>query len=262
MAMSVVPLGSALGPEIKGRGRAGATVRDLGAARDRLRAFLASRRSYRQGQLVLDPHAQGLPPRGAAPDAQADDRGRGDEILIPTTRLPAGVPHASTTHATSSPSARYAPRPGKRHECACIHAYAVVFSGLPGAFFEGRLCGRFFERMAGPCRLAREAETLQEAPARPVEAWASLKSFRAKNGYDERPGPGRNGERDFHGEKRATTGTKARPISMPSFSAKARRTWPSSTSWCMRCSKTGTVWSYMLTRRWRRGRPNGKPRWR
>jgi transposase len=39
-----------------------------------------------------------------------------------------------------------------------------------------------------------------------VEAWASLKSFRAKNGSDEPPGPGRNGERDFHGEKR-TNGT-------------------------------------------------------
>src|SRR6185436_275774 len=36
-----------------------------------------------------------------------------------------------------------------------------------------------------------------------VEAWASLKSFRAKDGSDDPPAPGRNGERDFHGEKRA-----------------------------------------------------------
>ena len=36
-----------------------------------------------------------------------------------------------------------------------------------------------------------------------VEAWASLKSFRAKDGSDEPPSPGRNGERDFHGETRA-----------------------------------------------------------
>ena len=35
-----------------------------------------------------------------------------------------------------------------------------------------------------------------------VEAWASLKSFRAKDGSDEPPSPGRNGERDFHGERR------------------------------------------------------------
>jgi transposase len=36
-----------------------------------------------------------------------------------------------------------------------------------------------------------------------VEAWASMKSLRAKDGSDEPPAPGRNGERDFHGEKRA-----------------------------------------------------------
>jgi transposase len=35
-----------------------------------------------------------------------------------------------------------------------------------------------------------------------VEAWASLKSFRAKDGNGEPPGPGRNRSRDFHGEKR------------------------------------------------------------
>ena len=36
-----------------------------------------------------------------------------------------------------------------------------------------------------------------------VEAWASLKSFRAKDGSDEPPGPGRNGERNFHNETRS-----------------------------------------------------------
>jgi DDE family transposase len=36
-----------------------------------------------------------------------------------------------------------------------------------------------------------------------VEAWASLKSFRTKNGSDEPPGPGRNGERNFHNETRS-----------------------------------------------------------
>jgi len=36
-----------------------------------------------------------------------------------------------------------------------------------------------------------------------VEAWASLKSFRARDGSGEPPSTGRNSERDFHGEKRA-----------------------------------------------------------
>src|SRR6266513_3377525 len=35
-----------------------------------------------------------------------------------------------------------------------------------------------------------------------IEAWASLKSFRRQDGSGEPPAPGRNGERDFHGEKR------------------------------------------------------------
>lgn len=36
-----------------------------------------------------------------------------------------------------------------------------------------------------------------------IEAWASIKSFRPKDGGGEPPDPGRNGERDFHGEKRS-----------------------------------------------------------
>ena len=36
-----------------------------------------------------------------------------------------------------------------------------------------------------------------------IEAWASLKSFRPKDGSGEPPGPGRNGERDFHNETRS-----------------------------------------------------------
>jgi transposase len=49
-----------------------------------------------------------------------------------------------------------------------------------------------------------------------IEAWASMKSFRPKDGSGEPPAPGRNGERDFHGEKRSnethasTTDTDAR----------------------------------------------------
>jgi len=35
-----------------------------------------------------------------------------------------------------------------------------------------------------------------------LEAWASVKSFRPKDGSGDPPGPGRNGERDFRGERR------------------------------------------------------------
>jgi len=36
-----------------------------------------------------------------------------------------------------------------------------------------------------------------------IKAWASMKSFRRKDGHDEPPAPGRNGERNFRGEKRS-----------------------------------------------------------
>ena len=36
-----------------------------------------------------------------------------------------------------------------------------------------------------------------------IQAWASMKSLRRKDGTDEPPGPGRNGERNFRGEKRS-----------------------------------------------------------
>jgi transposase len=36
-----------------------------------------------------------------------------------------------------------------------------------------------------------------------IEAWASMKSFRRKDGKDQPPDPGRNGERGFHKEKRS-----------------------------------------------------------
>ena len=36
-----------------------------------------------------------------------------------------------------------------------------------------------------------------------IEAWASMKSFRPKDGSGESPGPGRNGERDFRKETRS-----------------------------------------------------------
>ena len=36
-----------------------------------------------------------------------------------------------------------------------------------------------------------------------IDAWASIKSFRPKDGSGEPPGPGRNSERNFHKEKRS-----------------------------------------------------------
>jgi hypothetical protein len=49
-----------------------------------------------------------------------------------------------------------------------------------------------------------------------LEAWASPKSFRPKDGSGEPPGPGRNGEQDFHGERRTNdTHTSTEPRHPP-----------------------------------------------
>ena len=67
-----------------------------------------------------------------------------------------------------------------------------------------------------------------------LEAWASVKSFRPRDGSGDPPGPGRNGERDFHGERRrndthaSTTDADARLF--PKGRARRR----GSPSWAMR----------------------------
>jgi hypothetical protein len=58
-----------------------------------------------------------------------------------------------------------------------------------------------------------------------VQAWASMKSFVAKDGSGEPPSFGRNGERDFHGEKRSndTHASTTEPEAKLYKKAKARR---------------------------------------
>ena len=74
-----------------------------------------------------------------------------------------------------------------------------------------------------------------------IEAWASMKSFCPKDGSGEPPTPGRNGERDFHGEKRSnethasTTDPDARLYrkSLPLRKQGARASRPSWPIWGM-----------------------------
>jgi transposase len=64
-----------------------------------------------------------------------------------------------------------------------------------------------------------------------IEAWASMKSFRPKDGGGEPPGCGRNGERDFHGEQRSneTHASITDPDARLYRKAAVRR--PSSATW-------------------------------
>ena len=76
-----------------------------------------------------------------------------------------------------------------------------------------------------------------------IEAWASMKSFRPKDG-DDGGGAGRNAERDFHGEKRSnethesTTAENYRPR----ITARAMAGKAGCVSRGMRLWRTATVW--------------------
>jgi hypothetical protein len=70
-----------------------------------------------------------------------------------------------------------------------------------------------------------------------IEAWSSPKSFQPNDGSGSPPGQGRNGERDFHGERRSNdthASTTPPPIPTPGCIAKAVARSPNCPSWGMR----------------------------
>jgi transposase len=75
-----------------------------------------------------------------------------------------------------------------------------------------------------------------------IQAWASMKSFRAKDGSDNPPDPGRNGERDFRGEKPSNERTSC-PITMRTKCAPRCLAPTSSQAGRDRWGCGGIVWS-------------------
>ena len=80
---------------------------------------------------------------------------------------------------------------------------ATVFTKNRERLVEGEIASKF---MAAVLSQPRVRELLSSehfsVDGTLIEAWASMKSFRPKDGSGEPPAAGRNGERDFHGEKR------------------------------------------------------------
>jgi len=64
-----------------------------------------------------------------------------------------------------------------------------------------------------------------------IEAWAGMKSFRPKDGGGEPPAAGRNGERDFHGEKRSNQTHASTTDPDARCTARVRANRPSSPIW-------------------------------
>ncbi len=80
----------------------------------------------------------------------------------------------------------------------------TVFSKNRDRLLEGEIAAAF---MTAVLNLPRVKDLLSDehfsVDGTLIKAWASMKSFRRKDGNDEPPAPGRNGERDFRGEKRS-----------------------------------------------------------
>lgn len=81
---------------------------------------------------------------------------------------------------------------------------ASVFSKNRDRLLDGEVAQRFLAELLSLAEVKRllSAEHFS-VDGTLLGAWASFKSFRRKDGADEPPGPGRNGERNFKGEKRS-----------------------------------------------------------
>lgn len=95
----------------------------------------------------------------------------------------------------------------------------TTFSKNRDRLLSGDVAARFLAEVLADPKVRRLLSTEHfSVDGTLIEAWASLKSFHPKDGSDEPPAPGRNGERDFHGERRSndthasTTDPDARPL--------------------------------------------------
>ena len=80
----------------------------------------------------------------------------------------------------------------------------TTFSKNRDRLLAGDVAARFLAAVLSNARVKRLLSSEHfSVDGTLIEAWASLKSFRPKDGSGEPPAPGRNGERDFHGETRS-----------------------------------------------------------
>src|SRR6267378_440149 len=79
------------------------------------------------------------------------------------------------------------------------------FSKNRDRLLDGRIAAKFLQAVLAQPKVKRLLSSDHfSVDGTLLEAWASIKSFRRKDGDDnDAAGPGRNAERDFHGEKRS-----------------------------------------------------------
>jgi transposase len=80
----------------------------------------------------------------------------------------------------------------------------TVFSKNRDRLLEGHIAAAFMDAVLNLPRVkALLSDEHFSVDGTLIKAWAGMKSFRRKDGNDEPPAPGRNGERNFHKEKRS-----------------------------------------------------------
>jgi transposase len=80
---------------------------------------------------------------------------------------------------------------------------ATTFTKNRDRLLDGDVAAKFLSAVLSQSRVKRLLSSEHfSVDGTLIEAWASPKSFRPKDGSGAPPGPGRNGERDFHGERR------------------------------------------------------------
>lgn len=80
----------------------------------------------------------------------------------------------------------------------------TVFTKNRDRLLDGEVATKFLNAVLGQTRVKTLlSDDHFSVDGTLIEAWASLKSFRAKDGSDEPPSPGRNAERNFHKQKRS-----------------------------------------------------------
>jgi transposase len=80
----------------------------------------------------------------------------------------------------------------------------TVFTKNRDRLIEGEIAAKFMAAvLSRPDVKALLSDDHFSVDGTLIEAWASMKSFRPRDGGGSPPDPGRNGERDFHGETRS-----------------------------------------------------------
>ena len=80
---------------------------------------------------------------------------------------------------------------------------ATVYSKNRDRLVAGAVAARFLQAVLRGARVRRLLSEEHSVDGTLIEAWASMKSFRRRDGGNDDAPPGRNAERDFRGEREA-----------------------------------------------------------